>query len=354
MGPLRHVHPSSVSFFNTLKKRSKNETRDSITPSTFDNVKSTMIIPRRAFLAVASASASASLWTKNSFGLSVSVQQLQETVDLIPRQQKQAVPVLVPPVYIPSALIAGGFLLPANAYEPYLSTLHPIFRVRVVDYKEQELNVLTEETYFRDSDLWIGHSKGGKLVAKWMAEQESKSSRSSISSSKSSNSRFPSCCLIEPVDVDPPRGPHESILALWEQNLSNIARIPTLIVSAPFTETSRRYGKASNLCAPKDQDAQAFWEMACKARVSYPDQAASLMYVEFPTLGHNDVTSSALGGCADGPDRGVGAVVVAMLVRSWAIHRDDPLSAIDDFHQALAESSSPSVLYNTKIHGVAT
>jgi hypothetical protein len=222
----------------------------------------------------------------------------------------------------------------------------------VVDYKEQELNgVLTGENYFRDSDLWIGHSKGGKLVAKWMAESESRTT--SASSSRSSNNS-PGCCLIEPVDVDPPRGPHESILALWEQNLPNIARIPTLIVSAPFTETSRRYGKASNLCAPKDQDAQAFWEMACKARVSYPDQAASLMYVEFPTLGHNDVTSSALGGCADGPDRGVGAVVVAMLVRSWAIHRDNPLLAIDDFHQALAESSFPGVLYNTKIHGVAT
>jgi hypothetical protein len=304
-----------------------------------------MILPRRAFLAVASASASASLWTATSFDPLV-----VHAADLIPQQQTRAVP--LPPVYIPSALIAGGFLLPANAYEPYSSTLHPLFRVRVVDYKEQELNgVLTGENYFRDSDLWIGHSKGGKLVAKWMAESESRTT--SASSSRSSNNS-PGCCLIEPVDVDPPRGPHESILALWEQNLPNIARIPTLIVSAPFTETSRRYGKASNLCAPKDQDAQAFWEMACKARVSYPDQAASLMYVEFPTLGHNDVTSSALGGCADGPDRGVGAVVVAMLVRSWAIHRDNPLLAIDDFHQALAESSFPGVLYNTKIHGVAT
>jgi hypothetical protein len=305
-----------------------------------------MILPRRVFLAVASASASASLRTLTSFDpLGVQV------VDLIPQQQTQtqAVPVLEPPVYLPSALIAGGFLLPANAYEPYSSTLHPLFRVRVVDYKEQELNVLTEENCFRDSDLWIGHSKGGKLVAKWMAESES----NTTSASRSSNSS-PGCCLIEPVDVDPPRGPHESILALWEQNLPNIARIPTLIVSAPFTETSRRYGKASNLCAPKNQDAQAFWEIACKARASYPDQAASLIYVEFPTLGHNDVTSSALGGCADGPDRGVGADVVAMLVRSWSIRRDDPLLAIDDFHQVLAESSFPGVFYNTKIHGVAT
>lgn len=306
-----------------------------------------MIVPRRTFLAVASASASASLWTSTSLDPSVHA-QVQETVDLIPHQQQQAQVVpIVTAVCIPSALIAGGFLLPATAYEPYASNLEPMFKVRVVDYKEQdqEVDVLREENYLRDSDLWIGHSKGGKLVAKWMAESKS--------SCRSSNP-CPSCCLIEPVDVDPPRGPHESIIALWENNLANIARIPTLIVSAPFTQTSRRYGKASNLCAPKDQDALAFWEMACKARASYPDQAASLIYVEFPTLGHNDVTSSSLGGCADGPDRGVGAVVVATLVRAWAIHRDDPLLAIDDFHQALAKSSLPGVIYNTKIHGVAT
>jgi hypothetical protein len=103
-----------------------------------------------------------------------------------------------------------------------------------------------------------------------------------------------------------------------------------LIVSALFTETVRRYGTASNLCAPKNQDAQAFLEMACKARASYPD--------------HNDVTSSALGGCADGPDRGVGADVVAMLVRSWVIRRDDPLLAINNFHRALTESSFSGVL----------
>jgi hypothetical protein len=310
----------------------------------FDDVKSTMILPRRAFLAVASASASASLWTTTSFDPSV------HAVDLIPHQQKQtqAIPLVTSSVYIPSALVAGGFLLPANAYEPYISNLEPAFRVRVVDYKEQDLYFLVEEKYFRDIDLWIGHSKGGKLVAKWMAESAPRST--SASSRKSSSC----CCLIEPVDVDPPRGPHESILALWEQNLPNIARIPTLIVSAPFTETSRRYGKASNLCAPKDQDAQAFYEMACQARASYPEQASSLIYVEFPALGHNDVTSSALGGCADGPDRGIGAVVVAMLVRAFAIHRDDPSLAIDDFHQALAESSFPGVIYNTKIHGVAT
>jgi hypothetical protein len=313
-----------------------------------------MIVPRRAFLAVASASASVSLWTTTSFDPSVHAQvQLQETVDLIPQQQTQAVPLpATPPVYIPSALIAGGFLLPANAYDPYVSNLQPSFRVRVVDYKEQELDVLTEENYVRDSELWIGHSKGGKLVAKWMAESESSGTSGSRRSSMSSSSPVPPCCLIEPVDVDPPRGPHESILALWEQNLSHIARIPTLIVSAPFTQTSRRYGKASNLCAPKEQDAHAFWEVACKARARYPDQAASLIYVEFPTLGHNDVTSSALGGCADGPDRGVGAVVVAMLVRAWAIHRDDPSLVIDDFHQALAKSSFLGVLYNTKIYAM--
>jgi hypothetical protein len=75
----------------------------------------------------------------------------------------------------------------------------------------------------------------------------------STSASSRSSSRSPCCyCLIEPVDVDPPRGPHESVLALWEKNLPKIARIPTLIVSAPFTQTSRRYGKSSNLCASKD------------------------------------------------------------------------------------------------------
>jgi hypothetical protein len=291
-----------------------------------------MIVPRRAFLAVASASASASLWTTTS---------LDPVSGHV--QTQQAVPVSVPPVHIPSALIAGGFLLPADAYEPYASNLQPMFRVRVVDYQEQEQHDFLREENVPESELWIGHSKGGKLVAKWMAESiTSASARRSISS--------PCCCLIEPVDVDPPRGPHESVLALWEQNLPSIARIPTLIVSAPFTVTSRRYGKASNLCAPVNQDARAFWEMAYKARTNYPDQAASLMYVEFPTLGHNDVTSSALGGCADGPDRGVGAQVVAMLVRAWAIHRDDSLLAIKDFHEALAKSSFPGVLYHTKIH----
>jgi hypothetical protein len=284
-----------------------------------------MIVPRRAFLAVASASAS--LWT-TSFDPSVHV-QLQEPVTA--HQQ------VVPP--IPSALIAGGFLLPADAYEPYASSLQPAFRVRVADYKE--LDFLKEEN-FLDSELWIGHSKGGKLVAKCMAESSTLASRSSS----------PCCCLIEPVDVDPPRGPHESVLALWQKNLPKIARIPTLIVSAPFTQTSRRYGKASNLCAPKDQDAQAFWKMADKARSTCPDQAASLTYVEFPTLGHNDVTSSALGGCADGPDRGVGAQVIAMLVSAWAIHYRDPLLAVDVFHEALAKSF-PDVIYTTKIHGTS-
>jgi hypothetical protein len=41
-----------------------------------------------------------------------------------------------------------------------------------------------------------------------------------------------------------------------------------------------------------------------------------------------------------------------MLVRAWAIHRDDPLLAIDDFRKALAKSSFPGVLYNTKIQSM--
>jgi hypothetical protein len=67
---------------------------------------------------------------------------------------------------------------------------------------------------------------------------------------------------------------------------------------------------------PKDQDAQAFYEIAHKAQVSYPIKLR-LCYVEFP-LGHNDVT--VVPWWLD-DDRGVGAVVVAMLVRAFAGHQ---------------------------------
>jgi hypothetical protein len=170
-----------------------------------------MILLGQAFLAVASASPSASLRTTSSFDpLGV------HAVDLIPQQQTQiwAVPVLVPPVciqYVASALSAGGFVLPANAHEPYSSTLHPFFFTSCGGLQRRRTQCLDEKYCFRDSNLWIGHSKGGKLVATWMAESES--STTSASRSRSSNIS-PGCCLIEPVDVDPPRGPHEIILAL--------------------------------------------------------------------------------------------------------------------------------------------
>jgi hypothetical protein len=65
--------------------------------------------------------------------------QFQETGDLIlSHQQTNEVPLPIPSAaYIPSALIAGGFLLPANAYDPYVFNLQPSIRrlIPIYDYE---------------------------------------------------------------------------------------------------------------------------------------------------------------------------------------------------------------------------
>ncbi len=197
------------------------------------------------------------------------------------------------------ALLLGGFLQPPSAYDDYLDELI-LVRVKgsVYAYNDPilsendapllDLKTATCSNPATPIGLLVGHSKGAKTLARWMA---------------TSPIRDIPCALIEPVDVDPPNGRHFSVLDLWETNLPRLASIPTLIVSAPFTDTSRRYGKAKNLCAPEGKDARAFLSVALKARFMHPSGAAPLCFVEIKTLGHNDVTSSALGGCSNGPGR---------------------------------------------------
>jgi hypothetical protein len=223
------------------------------------------------------------------------------------------------------AILLGGFLLPESAYETYVTDLATQaddgFNTRVYTYNDPLLlgrqDSLIQEP---DTQLLVGHSKGAKAVATWMASPARK------------KRPIPSV-LIEPVDVDPPgnQQAHFSVLDLWKENQDVIASTPTLIISAPFTETSKRYGKAGNLCAPEGKDARAFFETASQARRAVTNDVlvvAPLALVEFPLLGHNDVTSAALGGCADGPGRKTGSQAVALLVSRWitAIRRQEGIA----------------------------
>lgn len=199
-------------------------------------------------------------------------------------------------------VILGGFLITESAYDDYVTELGQVgVSGRVYAYKNTQLLESDSSLIHSTTRLLVGHSKGAKTVATWMARIK----------------RIPPCILIEPVDVDPPREVPFSVLELWESNLANLALIPTLVISAPFTDTSKRYGKAKNLCAPQGRDANAFFHIASKARTSYPFRAAPLHMVVFPDLGHNDVTLSTLGGCSDGPARQLGSHAVASVVAAW-------------------------------------
>lgn len=218
------------------------------------------------------------------------------------------------------ALILGGFLMPESGYDAYADMLRGRgYNPRFYSYNDPILQNNGSLEPPTPASLLVGHSKGAKTVASWMAKRRQKP--------------VPSV-LIEPVDVDPPRDPHFSVLELWETNQETIASVPTLIISAPFTETSKRYGKASNLCAPVGQDSRAFFEAALRSRRK-TNTAAPLALVEFSTLGHNDVTSAALGGCADGPGRAAGAQAVAHVVSSWL----ETLNNGDDFPATLQQAN---------------
>lgn len=218
------------------------------------------------------------------------------------------------------ALMLGGFLMPESGYDAYSDTLRERgYNPRFFSYNDPILQSDSSLEPPTPASLLVGHSKGAKTVASWMAKRR--------------QNPIPSV-LIEPVDVDPPRGPHFSVLELWETNQETIASVPTLIISAPFTETSKRYGKASNLCAPAGQDSQAFFEAALRSRRK-TSAMAPLALVEFSTLGHNDVTSAALGGCADGPGRATGAQAVSQVVSSWL----ETLNNGHDFAATLQQAS---------------
>jgi hypothetical protein len=202
------------------------------------------------------------------------------------------------------ALILGGFLLAASAYDDYVTELSQVgVSGRVYAYSDPLLLASDSSLIHSTTGLLVGHSKGAKTVATWMGRLK----------------RAIPCILIEPVDVDPPREDPFSVLELWESNLEQIALTPTLVISAPFTDTSKRYGKAKNLCAPQGKDANTFFHKASKARTLYPSRVAPapLHMVVFPDLGHNDVTLSRLGGCSDGPARPLGSHAVASMIATW-------------------------------------
>lgn len=238
---------------------------------------------------------------------------------LIPRRScvLAALTLLSPPDGLPlasiedknaDAIFLGGFLLPESAYEAYVTNLlKDGVNTRVYAYNDALFLEQQDSLIRTDTQLLVGHSKGAKTVATWMTTR---------------NQRPIPTVLIEPVDVDPPGTTHHTsvLLDLWKEHEDVIASTPTLIISAPFTETSKRYGKAGNLCAPEGKDARAFFEAASQARAAAKNGVvAPLALVEFPLLGHNDVTLSALGGCADGPGRKTGSQAVALLVSRWIV-----------------------------------
>ena len=237
-------------------------------------------------------------------------------------------PPLTPPTTTTKndALILGGFLIAASAYHDYVTELSQVgVEGRVYAYNDPLLLESDASLIQSTTGLLVGHSKGAKTVATWMARVKG----------------VPPCILIEPVDVDPPREAPFSVLELWESHLDKLALVPTLVISAPFTDTSQRYGKAKNLCAPPGRDANAFFHVASQARTLYPSRAAPLHMVEFPDLGHNDVTLSTLGGCSDGPARNRGSHAVAVVVATWirALEcGDDITSSLQNVNASVASN----------------
>lgn len=235
-----------------------------------------------------------------------------------------------------TALILGGFLLPASAYEPFGTVLTDSlgYSTSTLAYDDPLLtksqastiasHIVPPEILSMSPDLMVGHSKGARSIAEWMPYwMEESIGLSQMKLKFSSREKPPSVILIEPVDVVPPGAEPYSLLEEdWKSHLATISRIPTLIIAAPYTDTSRRYGKVKNLCAPTGKDALAFYRVASDARKQHPDSAAPLKYVEFEGLGHNDVIitskeASAIGGCANGPDRNRGAQLVTQAIRDW-------------------------------------
>jgi hypothetical protein len=249
---------------------------------------------------------------------------------LIPRRSFVTAATIVASLLSPSpptndALILGGFLLSDSAYNDYVSELSNVgVAGKVYAYNDPMLLEIDDSLIHSTTGLLVGHSKGAKTIATWMATLKQP---------------IP-CILIEPVDVDPPREAHFSVLDLWESNPKQVASIPTLVISAPFTDTSKRYGKMKNLCAPEGKDARAFFDAASQARTAYPG-AAPLSFVEFPSLGHNDVTSSALGGCSNGPSRNAGSHAIASLVARWihAVENGEDIAST-------IQQENPSVAFN--------
>jgi hypothetical protein len=173
-----------------------------------------------------------------------------------------------------------------------------------VDYKEQDLTSRRKITIFETVTLQI------RSVANWY-----KCMQNLLRGTSASRSHAAILLLLSDRTgrCRPPRGPHESISHCGEKSIEHCSNTNVDCIG-PFTETSHVTARRP-ISAPKDQDAQAFYEIARKARVSYPDKLR-LCYMYFH-LGHNDVTSGALGGCGR-PDRGVGAVVVAMSRICWS------------------------------------
>ena len=190
--------------------------------------------------------------------------------------------------------VLPGFLMQQESYSPYLDELGRV---------PQVANASAMVT--------LGHSKGAKQAAIEAAV----------------NIPQPDVViLLEPVDVDPPgAGVRESALELWRQRQARIAHIPTLIVAAPFSGFSKRYGALENVCAPPGLDAEAFFKAASLARDEVKrkrkGQVAPLSLLRIPDAGHNQLVLSNIGGCGTGPVKPETLCpLVASLSAKWVAH----------------------------------
>lgn len=278
------------------------------------------------------------LWTRRAVALATtSLVSISTSNDVLVQ-----VPGTIDTTSQKTALFLGGFLLPASAYDPFRDPLANLgYAVQTLAYNDQLIKQndysptpskgIPSEILSKSPRLLLGHSKGAKTIAEWMPYWTETSATKYSTKSATRNFSPPAVVLIEPVDVVPPGAPPYSVLEEdWFPHLEAISRIPTLIVAAPYTDTSARYGKAKNLCAPPGRDAKAFFEVAYEARQKYPNHAAPLKFVEYEKLGHNDVVitssqASAIGGCANGPDRAKGAQLVTECIVDFLSQNDTPV-----------------------------
>ncbi len=125
----------------------------------------------------------------------------------------------------------------------------------------------------------IGHSKGGQFLMGNLLGLSDDYSSSDPQHQQEQDMQLPpkklgAAICVEPVDVNPP---FQSLknqiqvlsistsLELEQLHDQILSLTPTLVIAAPFSEYSTRYGKTTNLCAPAGLDAQAFYDRCAEA-----------------------------------------------------------------------------------------